>query len=201
MASFSCSVWFVRFLIDNSGCVPIDDMVFGHDMLSYGRFESLRRWCFPLWSGETFGTLFFCFFLVFWKSSFENAACFTYVGLEQLLHGISYTESTVCNGSRLSFGWTNILRRVMYGFMAVEKPCLNLAMHCLRTSSLSRYDVKDTWIIRGICIMSIPGVGKDGVLWPRCILFTISGFTPTKSVRTCWSTSLVFSHSPESGTP
>ena len=71
---------FVRFLIDISGGVPVDDVIIGRDVLSYGRFESLRRRYFPLWSGEIFGTLFICFFLVFWKSSFENAACFTYVG-------------------------------------------------------------------------------------------------------------------------
>ena len=75
---FQPACGFVRFLINNSGGVPIDDMVVGRDMLSInGRFENLRRWCFPLWSGEIFGTLFFCFFLVFWKSSFENATCFT----------------------------------------------------------------------------------------------------------------------------
>ena len=39
---FQPACGFVRFLIDNSGGVPID-MIVGPNMLSYGRFESLRR--------------------------------------------------------------------------------------------------------------------------------------------------------------
>ena len=67
----------VCYSMTSSLCRRIDDLINGRDMLS--RFESLWRWCFSLWSGEIFGTLFFCFFFMFWKSSIEHVACFAYI--------------------------------------------------------------------------------------------------------------------------
>ena len=66
---FQPACGFVRFLIGNSGGVPIDDMVVGRDMLSYGRFE-----------------------------------------VSEDTPSLQFAMGLACR----SFGWTNILRRVMY---------------------------------------------------------------------------------------
>ena len=49
MASFS-----QRVVLSDSWSIILaasqfDDVIVGRDVFSYGRFESLRRWCFPLW--------------------------------------------------------------------------------------------------------------------------------------------------------